>query len=417
VRAQERAGQVSPSPRVPIDPHMPHMARLLDTAAMTPLLQRALGDETQISEVRGRYLRYKPGTNLVVHYELVVDGKEWDASALVAASADLAARAAKPANTALARVASRRSVTRAPLSYDPEARALIQFWPLELKLPALAQPPAHLIRALVDAGMAPVADTHAEPTRLAYKPRRRAVLRFGDHVVKIYARDDHFASAWNSLQRASAMGAVRTARAEAAVPELRITAQECLSGVDLGRPLEMALLAGRLLQRLHHCSSEGLVVFRAKNQLEIATASGRLVMAIAPELRRTIERVLSELEDAFPSDGSLVASHGDYHPRQLLGLSEGVGVIDFDGMRAAADALDPATFAAHLVRGGPRDLERAALVLDALIHGYGRRPRDLAWYWATSILRRSPFPFRDLDVQWPEKVESMIKSARAALVL
>jgi hypothetical protein len=393
------------------------MARLLDAAAMLPILQRALGDDAGISEVRGRYLRYKPGTNLVVHYELTVTGRKWDASALVAASADLAGRAVKPANTALARMASLQSVAPTPLFYDREARALIQFWPLELKLPALAQPPRRLLRALVNAGMAPVADTEAEPVRLAYKPRRRAVLRFGDHVVKFYARADRFESAWDSLRRASAMSEVRTARAEAAVADLRVTAQEWLSGSGLGPPVEVAHRAGQLLQLLHDYSPEGLAVFSAKNQLDIAAASGRLVMAIAPELRRPVERLLSELEDAVPSDGSVVVSHGDYHSRQLLDLSEGVGVIDFDGMRAAANALDPATFAAHLVRGAPDDLPSAASVLDSLIQGYGRCPRDLSWYWATSILRRSPFPFRDLDALWPVKVECMIDSARAALTL
>jgi hypothetical protein len=393
------------------------MARLLDSAAMAPVLQRALGDSAQISEVRGRYLRYKPETNLVVHYEVVVDGRRWDASALVAASADLAGRAAKPANAALARLASRRSVASMPLCHDAETGSLVQFWPLELKLPALAQPPERLIRALVDAGMPPLADERADSVRLAYKPRRRAVLRFGNHVVKFYARDDHFQRAWESLRRASAITAVQTADAEAAVPELRITAQEWLSRSDLGQPTEMAHIAGKLLKRLHAGSLDGLIAFSARDQLTIATASARLVMAIAPELRPPIESLLSELEDSLPVDGPLVVSHGDYHPRQLLSLPEGSGMIDFDGMRAAANALDPATFAAHLVRGAPSDLTSAASVLDALIEGYGRRPRDLAWYWATSILRRSPFPFRDLDALWPVKVECMIDSARAALTL
>jgi hypothetical protein len=417
VRAKGTTSPASTSPpQASLDPRIPQMARLLDSLEMRPVLQRALGDDAHISNVRGRYLRYKPGTNLVVHYELDIENQKWDASALVAASADLAARAAKPANATLARIASLRSVATKPLSYDPETRALIQFWPLEIKLPALARPPAQLIRALVDAGMPPVADSRAEPARLAYKPRRRAVLRFGDHVVKIYARDDHFTSAWSSLERISTMD-VATARAEAAVAELRVTAQEWLAGSDLGPPRAMAHHAGRFLQRLHGSAPEGLVAFPARRQLDIAAASARLVTTIAPELGDLVRRLVCELEHAMPSDGPLVVSHGDYHSRQLLGLASGIGAIDFDGMRAAANALDPATFAAHVVRGRPGDLQHAASVLDALVEGYGGRPRNLAWYWATSILRRSPFPFRDLDVRWPEKVARMVHAARAALTL
>ena len=87
-----------------------------------------------------------------------------------------------------------------------------------------------------------------------------------------------------------------------------------------------------------------------------------------------------------------------------------MAVIDFDAMRLASAALDPATFAAHLVLGEPDDLAVAAEALEALLEGYDGRPLALSWYLAACILRHSRRPFRSLEEHWPERVEGMQRS-------
>ena len=61
-------------------------------------------------------------------------------------------------------------------------------------------------------------------------------------------------------------------------------------------------------------------------------------------------------------------------------------------MRLAPAALDPATYAAHLVFGEPGDLDDATEVLEKLLEGYGRRPQGLAWYLAACVLITCQIP-------------------------
>jgi Ser/Thr protein kinase RdoA (MazF antagonist) len=173
--------------------------------------------------------------------------------------------------------------------------------------------------------------------------------------------------------------------------------------------------AGELLRDLDAARAAGLAVARPSQQLAVAEASARFVAAILPALGGRLEALLRELEATVPSTDSLVLSHGDFSARQLLVTRDGLAVVDLDAMRLAPAALDPATYAAHLVFGGPDDLDDASEALEELLEGYGGRPLGLSWYLATCILRHSRSPFRYLDEHWPERVEGMVSAAESAL--
>jgi hypothetical protein len=150
-------------------------------------------------------------------------------------------------------------------------------------------------------------------------------------------------------------------------------------------------------------------------QLAAAEASARFVAAILPGIAGRLDALLRELEASMPSIDRLVLSHGDFSARQLLVTPNGLAVVDFDAMCLAPAAFDPATYAAHVVSGGPDDLAAASEVLETLLEGYGGRPPGLSWYLSACILRHSRYPFRYVDEQWPERVEGMIAAAEAAL--
>jgi aminoglycoside phosphotransferase (APT) family kinase protein len=118
----------------------------------------------------------------------------------------------------------------------------------------------------------------------------------------------------------------------------------------------------------------------------------------------------------MPSIDRLVLSHGDFSARQLVVTPDGLAVVDWDAMRLAPAALDPATYAAHLVSGEPDDLDEASKALEQLVEGYGDRPLGLSWYFATAILRHARAPFKYFDEDWPERIERMVTAAEAALV-
>ena len=150
-------------------------------------------------------------------------------------------------------------------------------------------------------------------------------------------------------------------------------------------------------------------------QLAAAGTSAAFVAAILPALSDRLQALLRELEATLPSIDRLVLSHGDFSARQLLVTPDGLAVVDLDALCLAPAAFDPATFAAHLVSGERGGLGHALEVLEELVEGYGGRPEGLSWYLATCILRHSRYPFRYLDEDWPERVESMITAAETAL--
>jgi ATP-binding cassette subfamily B protein len=402
-------------PPIPDDPALPQMRRLLAADEMAEVLQRALGDAAPALKAGIRYLRYKPETNLVVHYELELDGDRHDATVMIASRDYLERRAAKPENRALAQLVDGRSPASTPLVFDPDVGCMIQWYPLDLALPALAEPPDALCRRLRSLGVSMPLEGK-EPVRLAYKPRRRAVLALGGRVLKCYAKEGDFAAAATALQVSSELRAVTVPRFEGAVASQRVTAQSFLPGRPVAGAEEAASPAGALLRALHAAELEAtLPVAAPEQQLAAAAASARLVVAIAPALKPRVENLLRELEQAIPDPGELVPSHGDFNARQLLLVGGELALTDFDEFRLAPPALDAATYVAYIVRGEPAQVDAGAGVLEALLAGYGSRPDGLSWYLATMILRRAPRPFRYFEPEWPQRVEAMLDAAEDAL--
>jgi ATP-binding cassette, subfamily B, bacterial len=418
----------APSRRVPVpvEPALPRLPVLLDPAAMAPFLHRSLGPDATFPDVRIRFLRYKPGTNIVVRYEVGLDGRSYDAIAMIAAGRSLARRAAKPENVALARLVDGRSPAPMPLYYEPQLDALIQWFPLDVDLPTLAEPPARLLDELDAAGVS-VGAVDGDPATLAYKPRRQAVLRIGDHVLKVYAEQEQFDRAAAGLRAAGRLQGVRTPALEGALPRRLLTVQARLPGSPPSRAADAARGAGELLRELQAAWAPvappeaalkaGFAAALPSHQLEAAKAWATVVGAMLPALGGRLDALLRELEATVPSIDHLVLSHGDFNARQLLATPDGLAVLDWDAMRLAPAALDPATYAAHLVCGGPDDLAQASEALEELLEGYGGRPPGLSWYLAARIVRRMPEPFRYLDEDWPERIEGMVAASKAALRL
>ena len=396
---------------VPLDPALPRLRLLLDPDAMTPVLRRSLGPEAALQDVRVQYLRYKPRTNIVVRYDVCVDGHWHDATAMITARRYLGRRAAKPENVSLALLVDGRSPAPMPLHYAPELDVLVQWLPLDLELPALAEPPARLLDA---AGVRP-REVDGEPALLAYKPRRRAVVCIGGHVLKIYAKEEEFSAAVAGLRAAGGLRKVRTADLEGQLRESLVTVQPALPGSRPSQPADIALEAGELLHHLHKSRGRGVPTTDPSHQLAAAARSAGLVTALLPALGGRLQALLGELEAERPAANGLVPSHGDFNARQLLLTPDGLAAVDFDAMCLAPAALDPATYAAYLVLGDTGDLDQAYEVLEELLEGYDDRPLDLSWYLATCILRRAPRPFRYLDEHWPERVEGMVAASEAAL--
>jgi starch synthase len=393
---------------VPADPALPQMAQVLDTDVMAEVLARSLGENAEPSDVRVCDLSYKPETNLVVHYDVGVGGDRHHATAMIGHN-DLAGRARKSENEALADMVDGRAPAERPLSFEPALGALVQWLPLDLSLWALAVPPAHRDRRLRAAGVH-TNGRGEEPTLLDYRPQERAVVRLNGHVLKYYARHSTFGAAVTGLEAAD-RAPVGTPAFEASLPELLVTVQTHVDGERIESPAEAAVEAGATLARLHAGSSATLREVQPIEQLDNAAASAELVGRLDPSLRPRLLALLGRLEAALPPDLEAVPAHGEFDAGRLLRGADGMVITDFEAMCGAPAALDVASYAADVVRGDPADLEAALSVLDLVVEGYARRPEELSWYLATTILRRAPRPFRQQEEQWPQRMEGMVAAA------
>lgn len=400
--------------KIPEDAALPQIERLLDADAVGPVLERMLGSDEGLTSIRVAYVRYRPAKRLLVVYELQCGGETTSAIAQAnSGGRDLAGRAALPASVALAARASDRSPVRTPLAYDADLEALIQWPPLDLGLPALAETPERLRQEMVDAGLE-LERADDLPRLVKHKHMQRAVLRLDRHIAKVYRNDEALAEAVAALSAAESLP-VRTARCEAVMPELRIAVQSLVPGDPPAGVLEAAGRAGGVLAALHGATAEGLSSASPRDRLRRSGDSAALLATIAPELAPRVEKLMSVLEAKMPVDEP-VTSHGGFHVSQLLESGGELAVIDFDGICLAPAARDFASYVASLL-DAPEDLPAVSAALDALCEGYDRRPPAVAWYLSTLALRRARGPFAAFAPNWPEETERCLAAAEAALAL
>ncbi len=397
---------------LPADTALPQMRRLLDVDVMTPILEHMLDPDTTLAGVSIRYLRYKPGKRLHVCYQVQTSDSVHEAVAIAEVSADLAAQANAPHNLKLAHKASTRSPARTPLAYNPDLDALIQWSPLDLDLPALAESPQQLRQQLQQAGLA--IDNDDLPRLIKHKPRNRAVMRLNHHFLKIYANGGTFAGAVHAIHTAASLP-IRTARCEAIVANRRIAVQSLVPGKRPAQGADVAPQAGAFLAFLHATDIGGLRLEPPADQLNEAVGDAELVSVLVPALANRVKRLMRRLELELPDD-TLAPSHGGYRHSQLLESDGELGVIDFDGFCRSPAARDLASFTASLVET-PADLPNAVATLDVLTDGYGRRPPGINWYLSTYLLRRTRRPFTRLEDDWPDAVEELLCAAELALEL
>jgi len=398
--------------RLPDDPGLALLPRLLDPTHMAPLLGRTVSaDDTP--DVRVQTVRYKPGDNVVVQYAVgTVHG--WSTAVAYASSnGHLAGKPHRRRNRRAARNAARKSPAREPFGYLPEVSALVQWLPLDVRLPLVSLSAKQLNRRLTEVGLDAVED--AKPKLLRYWPRRRAVVRFGPYVLKTYRDPRDYAEAAQGLRASGHLRRVRTPAMEGILHDRLTTVQQYVHGDSPSLRPGASEPAGALLARLHAERVPDLPVSAPADILAKSTVRTQLVGFLLPQLRADLDALLSQLSATLPRDLRFVVSHGNFYAGQLLQRHGHLVLIDVDRMCLSAPAYDLASFAAHVAFGrlGEMGLVRAAL--DSLVDGYGSRPAGLDWFLANCLLRRAVVPFRYQDEHWPEAAANIVAGAREVL--
>ncbi len=390
-RSLAAAQGLAGSPRLPApDDHaLPQMSGLLDPDAVESVLTRTSPDP-QISGLAVRYIRYKPQTNVVVDYDVAGPSGRRRVVLMAAAGRSMAKLAHRTVAPTVA----------GNLAYDEQLNLLVQWLPLDLWLPSLSEP----VETLTGSACIPYT-AGDEVELLAYKPRRRAVVGVDGHVLKLYADEDAFRAAAAALLGGHRLP-VATAVPTGVVSKFLMTAQESIKGSPIQDPIETAPEAGDLLTRFHRGTMPALN--RTLDPFESARGSARTASHLVPALRGRLEHLVERLAASAPPPGSALC-HGDFHSRQLLETPKGLVVLDLDEAGLGSPAIDLATYAAHVLRGGGEGVDGVDEVLSALAEGYGRRPDGLDWHAAVAVLRLTVFPFRTYPtVDWPDQVEVLV---------
>lgn len=406
VNLKAPAGQVP----VPNDPAIPQLGDLLHGDRVATALQREFPG-TRI-QARAKYIRYKPGNKAIVLFEGSLDGTPVTFVGTVAAFRDLRRLSRRGSSVEVAARARSRCLATEPVFFLAELNLLIEWYPANLALPGLAFDTLEMREALEALGRKP--GLEAEPRLLVYKPERRAVLKWGDSYVRIYARTEDYATALKNGAVSGNFPIVGTPRLLRRMDAHRVLVQSEVPGRPFDAVHGMERL-GTAVSRIHATDCRGLKLFSPEAHLELARRTEAHLERLLPSCSPRARRLVADLESRSPKQVEPVPSHGDLHAGQVLETRVGLAILDFDHMALADPSDDLATFAAHTVQGEPGDGARAKETLARLTDGYGSRPRHLDWYLSGAILRRAGYPFRWIDPEWPARIEGFLTAADEAL--
>jgi aminoglycoside phosphotransferase (APT) family kinase protein len=359
----------------PHDAGLPVAGVLLDAAAMTPHLRELFS--TALTDVRVRYLDYVPGATLTVQYDATMGGG--DASRVEAFA-----------------------------TADGDGWRL-HAYPDDPMLPLLGAPADELMDALA----LPASDTTV--TRLAWIPSRRAVLRCGEVIVKLYADSAELARAERAI------GAIGTVIPTAALivsrPNRGAVVQQMLGGRPLDREdaTPHAREAAAVLRQLHAAELDGLDDLGPATLMATTRRPASLAAFGVPSLAERIAAVSGRLDDMAPAAVGAVPVHGDFNVGQILVDGDTTWVVDFDTLATGSPSVDLAAYAANVHNGRAGDDDNMQRTLRALADAYGRVPTDLTWHLAATMLRRVDRPIRRLKKRWPERTEAVIGAVEALL--
>jgi len=402
------------------DPALPGLGAVLDPDRLGELLRPAL-PEREIGAGRIGWIRYRPHDFCRAAYRFEVSGGE----------IDVGLHACLPAELSEWR-GNGHGGERLVLE---DLALIVSVFPNDPKLIGLASLEETADRPEVLRALLPDRPElwHGELRRLRYRPERRftAELRSGESrvLVKSYTRRGFQRSQSNARAFVS-RGPLRVARLLGASKPYRLLAFEWLPGRmlrDLCNKTELdegsVALTGAALAELHAQDPEGFVPWTRDAELaDLATIRSEVAF-LAPGLARRAEtvggRISARIAAAAPRSGAM---HGDFTGFQVLVDGDVAGIIDLD-LACCGDVTDDlGNFLAQTERmalHGTLTPTQVARIGSALLDGYagvaGALPGDVPLYTALQLFRRSRFPFRAREPEWPARMAELIDRAEAIL--
>lgn len=250
---------------------------------------------------------------------------------------------------------------------------------------------------------------------LRYNPARRVVVREGSWVVRIAAKKhplgvdfDHFLA-----------GVIEcpTRLDDGSQPGLSAHSFTGEGDLDNHPSTSATTAAGMMLARLHAADKVpaqlvSILDGRASDPVRQGVAHAKLLDELAPELAGRVRRLISRIHPLTSS--SLVLSHGDFSPDQVLVAENGsqVWLTDFDRACLTPSAIDLGSFLAVT------DDDTGRAFLDGYRHGGGSLPpeKDLQEAIAGSLMSRIADPLRHASPEWRSEVSANLDRIAEVLI-
>lgn len=319
------------------------------------------------------------------------------------------------------------SDNRAEIFADGQREVAVWLYPNDPDLPGLARAayPASLAAILADAGAVGASPEALELEMIAYRPRRRAVLR---------ARVPNGPTFYVKVLRERLFEEVRRRHellADAGVPAPPIAATTpdfLLVLAELpGVPLARAVFADA-----PPCAAEDLIGVLDAMPTSVSGLSRRppwadaidhytaMVAAALPPQQERLHRIAGHVRAGLanlpPGDEP---THGDFHEGQIhVAQGRVVGILDVDTIGPGRRADDLACLIAHLStiqRMNPAQAARVRALLRAWVPVFDTRvdPIELRLRAAAVIISLATGPYRGQEPHWERETLAMVDAAEA----
>ncbi len=403
------------------DSAIPGLGLLLDPEAFSIALGAAF-PEANITTVRARYVRYKPGTNCLIAYRLQSDGME----------IDVYAKAFRVDAFSKLRKMGEQFKAHTPLGtggaiLDDVLIAVFPF-PNDYKLSTMASLVNNKTRRRLFTTVFPDQPEwwDAKLRTLRYKPERRYVAQIITRegklaLLKVYTESNYAAANRGSIAFVS-QEPLRVAQQLGHFDNHCALVLEWLPGYSLTESavsrfaLDKVRAVGEALACVHAQNPKGLGFISREMEVKALSAAANAVTAVYPLLADKAHNLATHVAErlkSIPFDARPI--HGDFDTDQVLVSEEGVAILDFDEAALGDPVVDLGFFAARLewaALRGDLSMSQAKALTENLLEGYCFKagcdlPAHFSLYKAVGLLRIAPHPFRNRFSDWLEQTQAI----------
>jgi hypothetical protein len=408
------------------DPAIPGLPVLLDVQAFAERLS-TLRPDIVGSNLANTYLRYKPGTNCLAAYQLQTP------SGPVDLYAKAYARGARSKFEKAAAAVQQGSAGSQVIAVR-EMASIIFLFPADRRLKLLEFLESEEFRRRLLQKLAPDRPFlwEGKLQRLQYKPERRYVARVSHDGLGAQAALKFYNPAAYKTTNIKGFQSGTTLRVPKRLGRSNrhcVLLFEWLAGSSLAETLPDPHAAARVeevglaLAELHGQHGKRLIHRTASTEAAHLQRIADAIGTLWPPLAQHASRLAAQLADSWRHwSGKPCTIHGDFHPKQVVLMDDGVGILDLDEAAWGDPALDLGNFAAHLDREtlrGRLSPQQAEVFQERLLAGYRRRltMEDSRWqvHAAAALFRLATDPFRYRERDWPQQIEAVLQRAEERL--